>query len=275
MKTSKLLLNAIFIISVLIFTNCSSTKTFVSSANNNEVVIDGLRNEWEGKLNIFGEQKVGVGVRNDDQNLYICVVVADQFTISRIMRAGLVVWLTPNDDSKEIGIKFPIPSLENFGEIPERINPTNNEQPNLRKRFEQFLLQQDKIKIVNKDDFPLYALDANDNNSFQAKIKMQDAELVYELKIPLSKNKLSKYIFNAGSKDEVLCKIETGKIEREMLQDGNIPPRQNTGTNIPGGTGRRGGTGVGMGQGRGGMRDNQNFGNSSNQLEIKFKIVLN
>ena len=68
---------------------------------------DGTYAEWSGRLvRIEDERSVAIGVANDSQNLYFCLVTRDLDVQTLIERVGFTLWIDPGGGTrKQIGIR--------------------------------------------------------------------------------------------------------------------------------------------------------------------------
>jgi len=74
-----------------------------------DLTIDGKLDDWGSTLNYFEEQRVTLGVRNDDQYLYICVNSTNSALLMRALVQGLEVWVDPKGGrAKSFGIRYPL-----------------------------------------------------------------------------------------------------------------------------------------------------------------------
>ncbi len=108
MNRHKILLPLLFIVVISVLASgCSSVKEMSSEVPTPAPVVDGKAGEWEGKLYIFKEDGLLVGVQDDSVDLYVCVEGLDRATSQSMMRGGVTVKLDPGTgDSSFLGIHF-------------------------------------------------------------------------------------------------------------------------------------------------------------------------
>lgn len=213
MKIRSILKLALLPIIFFDLTGCSSSKEIQSVLNSNGVVVDGLKNEWEGKLVFDSKAKLAAGFINDGENLYICVTTNDRTNMNKILRLGMTIWLEPENGDKKIGIKYPIVDMERMRDMRFRQEPVNNENP--RERFSKLIADQKELSIVNEDNYPLYLINSDDENNFNAKLGLSRESFVYELKVPLLTNKQAKYFLEAAPPEIISIGIETNEFKME------------------------------------------------------------
>ncbi len=210
---------------ITIINGCSSSIDIQSTSNNNNITIDGNQQDW-GSLNFIKNENIGFGFKNDKDNLYLCVVTSDAPKIRKIL-SGLTVWLKTDKD--ELGIKFPmkpdfndITEMRNSSGDPEGIgnrddddgDRTNQSVQDTRReeRMKMMIARNRDLQIINADDLPLYTNKADEGTGFIGKLGYQNGQLVYELKVPLVNNDISKRIFD-NSINDVNISFMTDKLE--------------------------------------------------------------
>ena len=100
----------LILLMIFSFSACSSEK-FVSSWNEEKIVVDGNQSDWKNKLHYIEDERVAVGVFNDNENLYLCLTTDDRGKIMQLLNLGMTLWLEPdNDNVRTRGIKYPLRS---------------------------------------------------------------------------------------------------------------------------------------------------------------------
>lgn len=187
----------------------------------NKIAIDGNQNDWQTGINYLDDEGVGLGIKNDDKNLYLCLIVNDQSKIISIMRAGLTIWFnSPNDDKNTIGIEYPIHKKRGAGEVNENFRSGNRPEFDPKAMFERFMQNQKEYLIVNKDKFPLTEYWVGSNANIDLKVNVNMGRLVYELKIPLAYADSLKYHVDAKVGDKFNLSFETNEIQRPSRSGG-------------------------------------------------------
>lgn len=218
------------------------------------IIIDGKQTDWQGKTNYFPDYKAAIGVENDNDYLYLCLAVNDTGKVFQLFNRGFTVWIDPDKGNEKLGILYPIGAI-NSGEFMPFRNQSpggRRERPDFEKIFNEMKMKQNEIRIVNGDNFPLTSYYRNDTSVVHVDIGTQMGLLVYELKIPLSKNITGQHNFNLKPGDELDVGFESGDINRENFKSGgfkmengkgNIPPEggiEGRGNRMPRGGGRWG-----------------------------------
>ncbi len=286
------IISGILIIPLL--NGCSGAIDIQSLSNDNKIVVDGNQQDW-GSLSFIKNENIGFGFRNDKDNLYLCVVTSDRMKVRKIL-SGLTVWLKTNKD--EIGIKFPmkpegdvIPDMKNSSNdegirLPDDDSQSGNDQDQKwQQRREQrlkFLISRlQDLQIITPDYLPLYTNKADEGPGFIGKLGYHDGQLVYEIKIPLVNNDITKRIFD-NSINEVKINFQTDKIEmpssnfkgRSEGRGGMEPPEGGGGFGGPGGEGGYGSPPPGGG-GREGRQGRRGMGQMDfDALDYAFDVTL-
>ena len=74
-----------------------------------DVVIDAQASEWEGAVTELEDEQIGVGVRNDVENLYVALIVKNERTEMEMLTRGCTVWFDPQGkEGKTLGIRYPL-----------------------------------------------------------------------------------------------------------------------------------------------------------------------
>lgn len=92
-----------------------------SSWRDRPVAIDGQDDEWEGARVLLKDSRVGLGLMNDADSLYLTVSLTGAELGSRLARQGFTIWFDPLGGKDEVfGIRFPV-AAERFslGRPPE------------------------------------------------------------------------------------------------------------------------------------------------------------
>jgi len=230
----------ILLISILTF-GCSESLVN-SSWLNNEINIDGYKNDWQGSLKYYDEEKVVVGIKNNGEYIYFCLATSDNNKITKILRTGFTVWLNPQDsDGEKIGIQYPIKRDKNepveSGDRQDKKAQPNNEK--MSKMVDSFKANQNELLIVNSDNFPLNAFSNINDFGLEAKIDYNMQQLVYELKVPLSTDKNSSFYIDALPGELLEVGFESGEFEKPSGGDRNSRSKGQAGEMSGGG--RKGG----------------------------------
>lgn len=102
-------------------TSCSSViKTeSISAKPPKTVAVDGDDVDWREPMLYDEKSDLLVGVKNDNENLYVCIKTANEATIRRLMTTGISLWFNnQGNDEKSFGLNFPMGSMNQARPIP-------------------------------------------------------------------------------------------------------------------------------------------------------------
>jgi hypothetical protein len=206
----------------------------------NEIVIDGIAEEWQGALSFIEDEELFIGFMNDRNNLYVCLKAGDERSPARLMRQGLTVWFDPAGGNKKVlGIKYPIGGPPGGWNRQREADEPDEAQDARPRRLP------DEIEILRaeKESPEIMNLDQGKKEGLEVRASISEGAFVYELKIPLAIREGRTVAVGAQPTSVVGILFETGKLD--MSRMGGRPPG--------GMGGARGGMG-GVPGGRGGVR---------------------
>lgn len=210
---------------LLSLSGCSSTAQLPSNWNNSEMKIDGDFSDWENSLHAIKDEGVSLGFKNDDKNLYICLLTTDRGKMMQMMRSGFIVWFYPeNGDGKVFGIKYPMPV--------SMLNMDDNERQNFNRElfqpekmndmFTKMLERKTEFQIINEDNFPLGQYSLQNKEGIKAKLGYKEDRFIYELQVPLETAKKYTYQIASLPGEKLKIKFETLESQFGNLRGGNI-----------------------------------------------------
>lgn len=210
---------------------CSTTAELSSSWNNNEIVIDGLPTEWRSYFFYLKDSQISLGIRNDSDFLYVCLMAPEEQFRRRMVGPGLTVWLE-SEDGKKLGIHYPIglPGQETSA-------PFNRTDARSSEESEEVVEQSlEKLELLGpgKEDHQLFL--AFEVPGISVRVGNSQGSGVYELKVPLRASSDRPYAVGAVAGSTLKLGIEAGKFEPKIRQGG----RRGSGRR-GGGWGKRGG----------------------------------
>lgn len=254
-----------FLIILITITGCSGP-AIISSWQNDEIIIDGSRQDWNGGFSFIEDEQVAVAMKNDDNYLYLCLATSDRSKIMNIMQMGFTVWLDPLDsDGQTIGVQYPVkrekeprPNMQLGDNQEDSRGNLNNE-----KMFNNLKNMQNEILIVNEDNFPLTAIPTKNIEGIGAEVGNEMNQFIYELRVPLTYNKINAVFLDALPGEEIKVTFETGEIQKPERNDSEM--RGNSGSGMTG----RGGRGGGM---RGGGQNRMQAANDPIDFNVEVKL---
>ncbi|HCV41868.1 MAG TPA: hypothetical protein DGH68_00165 [Bacteroidetes bacterium] len=246
------------------FGGCGSTTEMSSSWGNTQVTVDGNANEWGSGLTNLKDTKVFLGVRNDQDFVYLCLTSADRQFRRQVIGTGLTLWFE-SEDGQRVGDLYPI-GMAGQGRQPS-FNPDETPGSDERERIAQQALQDLEILGPGKDDKNLFSIVQSPGIS--VKVGGSQESGAYELKVPLRKSTEHPYAVEAAAGSTLKISIATGKFD-----PGSRPGGTGEGRHGDGGGGRPHGGGMsggGMHEGGGGNGGETPHGARPEPLDVSVK----
>lgn len=240
-RFSLMLLCAAISLLALTFFGCSSSLEMSSRWTNQELQITGDQSHWkDATIDIVGPD-VSVGVRNDNTNLYVCLITSNRATQLQILGLGCITWFdTEGKKDKTFGIGFPVSGLLQGRRFPARENPEE-----LQRLIDA---AQRQLEIRGPGEGERHRLSERDVPGVEVHLGFADGTLTYELKVPLQKSKEHPYAVQADLTKPLSVCFETGDLAEAMKgQPAVSSPSQSAGGSR--GRGGRGGSAAGQGLG--------------------------
>jgi len=205
---------------------------------NRPVVIDGKNTEWGNSLVLLDDKETSIGILNDSDFMYIGLVSTNRNLRSQVVRRGITFWFDVEGGKDEkFGVHYPLgfdavhPSTEEGADAENQPSMVPKEIPS------------DDLEIEGpgKDDH--HSMTFAEAGGIEAKYKIANGVLVYELKVPLSDRTSSP--FAIGTKSGALIGVGA------ETSNNKSSPKPSEGVSAGGGGGGGGGGGMGGGSGGG------------------------
>jgi len=250
---------------VLGLAGCSSARIYSTDSlpRTKEIKVDGKTDDWLGSLSIIEDGNVSVGFLNDRENLYVCLLLEEDFLQGQVMRQGLTVWFDPKGGKeKSLGLRYPLGRpLGEKGEGPrgEPGPPPSEGSP------EEVM---SALEIIRSPKGEPQKMEISDIPGIEISVAPTRGLFVYELKIPLTQTESNLVALGAPPGQTVGIGFEIPKLDR-----GQMSGRPAEG--MPGGGGRppMGGVpGAGGGGRPGGMRGGGPGGGMMEQMPEGLKV---
>jgi uncharacterized membrane protein YgcG len=224
------------------FTGCSSTLELTSRWTNHELKVDGTGAEWKDATTLVPGPQVQVGIKNDRDNLYICLITANRMTQIQMLALGTTVWFdTAGQKNKTFGIQFPVAGLLQGRRFPTQQNPEE-----LKRLIEA---AQRQFEVIGPGADEHHRMADKQDRGIDVHLGYAEGTLTYELKIPLHKSSDHPFAVGANLVKPIAIGLETGEYSDAMRSQLGGPSRPAAGS----GGGGRGGRGSGGGQSSSGL----------------------
>jgi len=222
-----------------------------------KVIADGKSNEWDKNAMEFDKNsKIAYKITNDEANLYLLIIIADNVCQTKILRAGMSLFIDPAAKKKEtVAVNFPLGSGDAPG-MGEGLRNRPDQQgqpgqtPDMKKMKAQALIQANQYSLSGFiKGSGGYGISQENDAGVTVKIDFSTSgEMVYEAVIPLASLTQEASVPKTGSKISVGFKIN-GLPKPEMSGG---PGGGGGGMGAPGGGGMPPGGGMGGARGFGG-----------------------
>ena len=245
---------------------CGSSSTAFQStkADSGQMKIDGGQSEWqESKLVL--EDGFNLGVRNDDDHLYLSVNISNPNLRRVIQTRGLSIWLGENADGEKInGIKYPVGRRAGQGGQARIPGQERNRERSQEDRQAQLEASMGRIEFLPNASMGR-EMNVSDLENMELAWEANQGELFYEMAIPLNEPLADLINLNKSAGDEITLFLELPQVQR---QEG----AQARGRGNRGGGG--GGRGARRGGGRGGQGGQGDGGRALRTIEFEKTVIV-
>jgi len=206
---------------LLLFTfllgGCSNGKLELNSDwRDREITIDGNNADWLGAMMFFEEDNVSVGLLNDENFFYICMIAEDEFIRAQVMRQGFTLWFDPDGGKeKTFGIKYPLGMLASG--LPGEMR---RDDQNLERAREALRRPMNELEILGPGKDEVKKMLIEEAKGIDIHVEFSSGMLVYELKVPLIQSEQHPYAIGAEAGSSVGIGLETAKTERPDMRSG-------------------------------------------------------
>ena len=82
---------------------CNRTVAVSSRWANEEIVVDGRDSEW-GNGGLYYDEKTNmkIGIRNDAQSLYLCLICKDENIQRQFLQQGFTLWVSQDKEKNKL-----------------------------------------------------------------------------------------------------------------------------------------------------------------------------
>ena len=212
------------------------------------VIINGSTDDWEGLLRPVDDGAAYVGIMNDSDFIYICLMTARADLHRRLSGMGLLVSFQPDDDNKPpLSIHYPVRPLPPDGG-PRAIQ--TNEELQQDQPFDERTFSRDlavaEVAAKNSQDRTRISIDSTPG--LHLMISGRKDWFVYELQIPLAAPGQYPIAIDSKAGENVTIRLQAEKPDLSRMRD-REPGGGEPGRGGRGGVGHPGGRMGGGGRG--------------------------
>lgn len=230
----QIILLAAFTITILFITGCGSTMHLPSHWNNQKIVVDGNKNDWDVTY-LIDDNKLVIGFLNDSSFVYLLLATNDRPLAMTLMR-GITVWFDPKGGTdKTFGIRYPLGGMFARG---ARTAEGQESEPS--PSIDMFSAGATELEMLGPGKDDRHRMQVMETGGIQAKVSLTGNSFVYEMRVPYSES----YPFSIKTKPGSVIGLGLETAQGRMAGKG-----QSRGGGNEGGEGIRGG---GEGEGMGG-----------------------
>ena len=241
---------------------------------NRPVVIDGRNTEWGTSLVLLDDKETSIAILNDSDFIYIGMVSTNRNLRNQVARRGMTIWFdVEGGKNQKFGVHYPM------GFDISRPEPEAGSDAESQSSMPQNTTPVDDLEIEGpgKDDHhPMTFAEAG---GIEAKYKITNGVLVYEMKVPLSDKSTSPFTVGAKTGAVIGVGAETSNAKNSPRPPEGVA-EGGGGRGGMGGEGGYGGGGYGGGgrgrrgggEGGGGRRSSQ--GNQGEPFSTWAKVQL-
>lgn len=168
--------------SCLLFLDAEAGNPRLSSAwHCGTIEVDGRDEDWSAGRVYLDDRKTTVGVQNDSQLVFVCLMTADESMIRQIVAMGMTVWFDPDGgDDKVFGVRYPL-GARDLGHFP----PPAGEHPDSPESITMSDSVAPEMELLDEQGEVVQRLLTGARSDIAAKLMIKDHRLVYELRVPL------------------------------------------------------------------------------------------
>jgi hypothetical protein len=246
---------------ILLF--CCKSSEVQTNWSTTPVKIDGEMNDWANTPMVYFEESgVQLGLRNDNENLYILFRFNNQAWARAIHRGGLTLWLdNSGKKKKDFGIRYaggPSTFEMQEGQMPNRGGFTDSLTPEQQQRFADMqTASAHQLIVINKKSDEERPISTDGSSGPAVSFGAPQSVYTYEFSIPLQKSDISRYGIGAQPGQAICLGLEWGgvsMVDRQRTMPERGGGRGGGGRGGMGGGPRGGGGGMGGGRGGSGMQ---------------------
>lgn len=182
------------------------------------VTIDGSDTDWADMLLYFKESNISLGVCNDEQNVYFCLITTDPSIEHQMIGSGLTVWLdSTGGNDKSFGIHYPLGFQATWDRSAQR--GAEEDDPEQSQAIFQRLTAE--LEVVGQKEAERVRMAAPGSGGILVQLNRSNGRLVYEMKVPIARSGDEKYLVSAAPGKSIGLGLEVSQPpERRAMGEG-------------------------------------------------------
>ena len=272
------------VLAIVLLAACRPRIIVQSMWTDSQSAIDADSAQWKDATRYPSDPQLGIGVKNDGRNVYLCITSWKRAVNHRVLRYGLTAWFaSKSKKGKLFGIRYPMGMAQSGAGW--RANRDRQPDPNDGKSMLDLAFQEMELLGPEKtDSVPVRTVIA-ESLGIAVRIIPSEENLVYKVKVPLREDSLAKYAIDIGNDSLLSVTFETTVPDAAENRAGGSEMSSAPGGGMHGGGmggGGRGMRGGGGGGGGGGMHgggghgghEASSTGDSQGPFNASFSILL-
>ena len=229
------------VVLVGVLTGGCGSEELVSVAREREIAIDGDAGDWQGILKFHEDANLSYGLTNDENAMYIVIVVGDRDVRRQIIVSGLYLWFDPaGEENRGFGLRYPIGLQQDVEDMMAMMELMREQDPNkLAEAFDETVKE---FLVIGPHDTDWRRAAVNTVDGIETAATADANRLVLEFRVPVTNDGQYGYGIGAMPGDAISLGVQTPEIDRDAMRE-----------QMQAAGGGRGGKGGGGGGGRGGM----------------------
>lgn len=212
--TMHVLLSFLFL-SLLGLVSCVTTK-LNSGWLDRKITVDGMTRDWLGALIPIEEKDITVGILNDENYLYLCLLSENPYLHAQFMRQGFTVWFDPTGGkNKTFGIKFPVGVDE--GEDFLRSKEDEVDLEDFRRPIRGSMRE---LEILGPDGDKGERMPVSQAKGISVHLDASSKVLAYEIRVPLIKSETQPYAIGAKPGMTIGIGLVSPRFDPTMMRRG-------------------------------------------------------
>ncbi len=182
--------------------------------------IDGDASDWKGSLYYLEDEKASFGIKNDTENLYVCLITQDPTRIRQATSLGMILWFDPaGGKDKDFGINYPVGQTAGMMPRPERGEQGQDPEEMIKRRREAAQASLEEIKILDSEGLELGRVRVGETQGMEVAVQTSESMFVYEIRLPLSASEHLPFVFEARPGQILGIGLEMPKREMPPMRD--------------------------------------------------------
>lgn len=238
---------AVTLLFAILLDGCAGAVQVASRWDDHPIRIDGNSSDWTDSTLFVQKDDFRLGVMNDDQYLYLCLMSNQPNLGRQLMFRGMTIWFDPNGgEKKAFGLRYPL----GMGGMGMPVRSEGEEGERSGGRFDpETSPALSEFEFLGPNENDRQRVSKLEAQGVEVELKSTQDRFVYELKIPLAYSSLHPYALETRPGSAIGIGVESNAPQRSASAERD----EGYGGRGRGAGGGRGGRTPG-GMGRGGQR---------------------